>query len=137
MHALWPMMCMPTCLATSCIGGIDQHELAQAFAIMGKRLTDEQATILFQVHVNAHMYLQNTRARARARAHTHTVAITRTQSQTDYHLTYTQKNDADGGGSIDVDEFRHMVMLSLGKYCDADCVSCTKCDPNNQVQQTL
>ena len=39
-----------------------------------------------------------------------------------------------------MDEFRHMAMLSLGKYCDADCVSCTtcsKCDPNNQVQPTV
>jgi hypothetical protein len=34
-------------------------------------------------------------------------------------------------------EFRHLVRLTLGKYCDADCVSCTKCDRNNQVQQTI
>ena len=78
MPPLWPMMCKPTCLATSCIGGIDQDELAQAFAIMGKRLTDEHAAVLFQVDVyecTICMYLQNTRARAsgRARAHTHTL----------------------------------------------------------------
>ena len=91
MHALWPMMCMPTCLATSCIGGIDQHELAQAFAIMGKRLTDEQATILFQVHVNAHMYLQNTRARARARTHTHSCNHTHTITNRLSSYIHTEK----------------------------------------------
>jgi len=93
MHPLWPMMCMPKCLATSCIGGIDQDELAQAFAIMGKRLTDEQATILFQVDVYECTY--GCICETRGRAHTHTHTHTHLQSHTHNHKnteshTYTE-----------------------------------------------
>ena len=81
MHPLWPMMCMPTCLATSCIGGIDQDELAQAFAIMGQRLSHEQATILFQVHVYECTYACICKTLAGARAHTHTCNHTHNHKQ--------------------------------------------------------
>jgi len=95
---------------------------------------------------NMHVSAKHARAgaRARARTHTHTcvIAITHTQSKHTYTQkydadAYTQKYSADGGCWIDVDQFRHMVMLTLGKYCGADCVSCTKCDPSNQVQRTV
>ena len=29
-----------------------------------------------------------------------------------------------------MDEFRHMVMLTLRKYCDTDCGVCAKCHPD-------
>jgi hypothetical protein len=88
--------------------------------------------------MNAHMGVSAKHAGARTHTHTltHTCNHTHTITKILNHI-HTQKYDADGGGSIDMDEFRHLVRLTLGKYCDADCVSCTKCDRNNQVQQTI
>ena len=47
-----------------------------------------------------------------------------------------KRYDVDGGGTIDIDEFRHMVLENLQRPCAAVCPQCAVLTPNNQAINT-